>query len=381
MMITKEKFVKINKWAVIVAIFAYLIGVFGPLKYLQPGLLFVFFAGFLCLLNKDYLAPKPRAAGMLWLLPLGVTIFTATAPLTAGKGNPLLFLVTLLCCLIPCIMLVTGSSEEKMPKRPRLKIIVVRTVFQSSIFVIWASVTSYAFIKGTRPDMFFWAMFHVGTVSILPVFLGRVICGWICPNCTLQDGLLKNMTYKRPITLHKAIEAQSSSCAMNISGKADARAPLFPATLLLAWFPMFFAETIFDLTQKDWWPVVFLYGLMFFSLLMPWRKLCTYFCFLSSYRGINCHNSLWRIRYNRSQCKQCKICQAEKVCPFYIDIRNQDNEMPGTCCLCFSCMEACPFEGVITFTRNPAEKARLKLEAKTGIIEAKPAAPEAPKAA
>jgi hypothetical protein len=35
-------------------------------------------------------------------------------------------------------------------------------------------------------------------------------------------------------------------------------------------------------------------------------------------------------------------------------------------------MEACPFEGVITYTRNSAEKARLKLEAKTGIIEAKP---------
>ena len=74
------------------------------------------------------------------------------------------------------------------------------------------------------------------------------------------------------------------------------------------------------------------------------------------------------------KCKQCKVCQAEKACPFYIDIRNQDNEMPATCCLCFSCMEACPFEGVITYTRNPAEKARLKAEAKTGI-------PDAPKAA
>jgi ferredoxin-type protein NapH len=372
MMIAKDKFITINKWALIVAIFVYLIGVFSPLNYLQPGLLFVFFAAFLCLLNKDYLAPKPRAAAHLWMMPVVVTIFTATSPLTAGNGNPLLFLVTLLCGLIPCIMLVTGSSEEKMPRRPRLKIVVVRTIVQTSIFVIWASVTSYAFIHGTRPDIYFWAAFHVITVSFLPVFFGRIVCGWICPNCTLQDGLLKNMTYKRPIKLNNSIEAQSSSCAMNISGKADARAPLFPATLLLAWFPVFFIETIFDLTQKDWWPVVFLYALMFCSLLMPWRKLCTYFCFLSSYRGINCHNSLWRIRYNRSQCKQCKVCQAEKVCPFYIDIRNQDNEMPGTCCLCFSCMEACPFDGVITFKRNPAEKARLSQEAKTGIIEAKP---------
>ena len=101
MMIAKEKFVTINKWAVFIAIFLYLIGVFSPLNYLQPGLLFVFFAGFLCLFHKDYLAPKPRAAGMLWLLPVWITIFTATTPLTAGTGNPLLFLLTLLTSLIP----------------------------------------------------------------------------------------------------------------------------------------------------------------------------------------------------------------------------------------------------------------------------------------
>jgi len=50
----------------------------------------------------------------------------------------------------------------------------------------------------------------------------------------------------------------------------------------------------------------------------------------------------------------------EEACPFYIDIRNQDNEMPATCCLCFSCMEACPHEGVITFKRAKEEKERIK---------------------
>jgi len=375
MMISKEKFVTINKWAVFFAIFLYLIGIFTPVKYLQPGLLFVFFAGFLCLFHKDYLAPKPRAAGHLWLVAVVITIFTAASPLTSGSGNPLMFLLSLLACLIPCILLLTGSSEEKMPKRKRLKAIVVRTVVQTGIFVIWASVTSYCFIKGTRPDMLFWAMFHVSTVAIFPVFFGRAICGWICPNATMQDALYKNMDYKRPIeNLPRAIDAQSSTACMNISGKADARAPLFPATLLLSWFPMFFAETIWDLTGVAWYPIVFMYGLIVLSLVFKWRKMCTHFCWLSSYRGINCHNSLWRIRYNRSQCKQCKVCAAEKACPFYIDIRNQDNEMPATCCLCFSCMEACPFEGVITYTRNPAEKARLKLEQTTGF-------PEAPKAA
>ena len=91
MMIVKDSFVRINKWALFSAIFLYLIGVFTPLKYLQPGLLFAFFAGFFCLFHKDYFAPKPRLAGHLWMLPLGVTILTMNSPLTKGDGNPLLF--------------------------------------------------------------------------------------------------------------------------------------------------------------------------------------------------------------------------------------------------------------------------------------------------
>jgi hypothetical protein len=375
MLITKDSYVRVNKWALFSAIFLYVIGIFSPLKYLQPGVLFVFFAGFFCLFHKDYFVSKPRLAGHVWLFPLAVTLLTASTPLTAGDGQPLLFVLSFLTCLLPFVVFISARSEEKPPRKPRLKAVTIRTIVQSSIFMIWASVTSFCFIKGTRPDMLFWAMFHVFTVAMFPVFFGRVICGWICPNATLQDALFKNMTFKRPIeNLPRAIDAQSSTACMNISGKADVRAPLFPATLLMSWFPMFFAETVWDLTGVAWYPIAFMYGLFILSLVFKWRKMCTHFCWLSSYRGINCHNSLWRIRYNRSKCKNCKVCQAEKACPFYIDIRNQDNEMPATCCLCFSCMEACPFDGVITYTRDPVEKMRLKLEAKTGI-------PDAPKAA
>jgi Fe-S-cluster-containing hydrogenase component 2 len=366
MMLKKEKFITINKWALYTGMTLYVIGLFTPVKYLQPGLLFAFFAGFFCLLHKDYFAAKPRVAAHLWMLPVFVTLMTSQAPLVKNPGdNPGMFVLSLLTSLIPFLLLIGAQSEEKPPRKPRLKIVSFRTVVQCTIFMIWASVTSYCFIKGTRPDMLFWAMFHVFTVVMFPAFIGRLICGWICPNATLQDALFKNMTYKRPIpTLPKAIDAQSSTAAMNISGKFDARAPLFPATLLMAWFPMFFAETIWDLTKVDWYPIAFMYPLILGSMLFPWRKMCTHFCWLSPYRALNCHNSLWRIRYNRTKCKNCKVCQAEKACPFYIDIRNQDNEMPATCCLCFSCMEACPFEGVITYKRDPAEKARLKAESK-----------------
>jgi len=42
MNITKERFIAINKYVLFAAIFIYLIGVFTPVNYLQPALIFVF---------------------------------------------------------------------------------------------------------------------------------------------------------------------------------------------------------------------------------------------------------------------------------------------------------------------------------------------------
>ena len=370
MNITLERFIRINKWAIFAAIFVYLVGVFTPVKYLAPGLIFCFGAAFFLLLHPKYFLPRLKLAAHIWMVPVAITLLTAKLGLEPVDRDPdasnwLWYGYTLAICLIPMLLLFTGSSDARIPKKQRMKIVSARTVVQCCVFMIWASVTSYAFIKGSRPDLAFWAAFHVSTVAVLPFLFGRVICGWICPNATMQDALYKNMDYKRPIPkLPRAIEAQSNTCAMNTSGEVDKRAPLLPATLLLSWFPMFFAETVFDLTPVDWYPVSFMYGLILLSLLFKWRKMCTHFCWLSSYRAMAGHGSMWRIRYNRNTCRNCKRCLAEEACPFYINITAQDNEMPATCCLCFSCMEACPFDDVLTFRRAPEEKKRLKAMAK-----------------
>ncbi len=200
----------------------------------------------------------------MWLLPLGVTLFTASTP--ADRRRRQSAAVYAVAADLPDSLYYVDDRllrRKSRRRKPRLKAVTIRTIVQCSIFMIWASVTSFCFIKGTRPDMLFWAMFHVFTVAMFPVFFGRVICGWICPNATLQDALYKNMTFKRPIeNLPRAIDAQSSTACMNISGKVDVRAPLFPATLLLSWFPMFFAETVWDLTGVAWYPIAFMYGLI-----------------------------------------------------------------------------------------------------------------------
>jgi polyferredoxin len=362
MNITRQRFININKYAVGAAIIIYLVGVFG-IKIIQPGIFFVFGAAFFLLLHQQYFIGRLKLAAHLWLIPALIGCLTypiLLEPEPSGQNTAQLALV-LLISLIPFLLLITGKTEETPSKKDRLKIISTRIVVQICVFMLWATVTAFAFIKGSRSDLLFWGMFHVFTVAIFPFLIGRVICGWFCPNATMQDALYKNMTYKRPIEkLPKAIEEQSRTAAMNISGPIDKDAPLLPFTLLLCWFPLFFTETVFDLTGVMWYPVAFMYGLIVLSLVFPWRKACTHFCWLSSYRAMCGHGSLWRIRFNKSNCKDCKVCKAEEACPFFIDIRNQDNEMPASCCLCFSCMEACPFDEVITFRRAKEEKERLK---------------------
>ena len=363
MVITQERFIAINKYALIAAIIIYLVGVFTPLKVLQPGIIFTFWAGFFLLLHQPYFLSRVRLAAHLWLVPafIGALTYPILIENEPSGHNITHLVLVLLISLLPFFLLVTGTTEAAHSKKSRLKIVSARTVVQTFIFMLWATLTAFAFIKGSRGDLLFWGMFHVFTVAIFPFIIGRVLCGWLCPNATMQDALYKNMTFKRPIgKLSKAIEEQSHSSAMYVSGQVDKHAPYLPFTLLLCWFPMFFTETVFDLTGVMWYPVAFMYGLIGLSLFMPWRKVCTHFCWLSSYRAMCGHGSLWRLRFNRSKCKQCKICQAEEACPFFIDIRNQDNEMPASCCLCFSCMEACPFKGVISFRRAPEEKARVK---------------------
>ena len=370
MQIKKERFINLNKYAIVAAIILYFIGVFTPVKVLQPGLLFCFGAGFFCLFHQEYFLGRLKLAAHVWLIPLAMTCLTSGIPLQREtNGTSALFLVlTFFTCAIPFMLLMAGKTDEQPSAKQRIKIISARVVVQISIFLIWLSVTSFVYIRGidyystNRPDLLFWGMFHVFSTALLPFIIGRVLCGWMCPNATMQDGLYKNLKYKRPIDkLPRAIDEQSHSRAINISGSVDKTASYLPFTLLLTWFIGFNIETIWDLTEEPWWPMfAFMFGLMIFSLLFPWRKLCTHFCWLSGYRAMCGHGSLWRLRFNRSQCKQCKMCKAEEACPFYIDIRNQDNEMPVSCCLCFSCMEACPFGGVITFRRTKEERKRIK---------------------
>lgn len=353
MIIDKTKFIQIHKVLMIVFIAYYLLSVF-VLKSLQPAIIIAMCVCLFNLFHENYYCGRLKMAAFSWLVPILAIALFAQNPIKSTVASACVYdvIFTLILCIIPVILLVTGKAAQKPSQRSTIPIVKIRIATQVLIFAIYALASALTWIKGGKTELFFWAGVNILTVSLLPFLVGRAMCGWICPNATLQDGLFKHLNYPRPIQLSPAIEEQSRSSAMYLSGEADKGAPYLPFSLLIAWFPIFILETVFDLTAAVWYPLCFAYALYILSLLFPWRKFCTYFCWFSSYRCLASHNSLWRIKFNQSACRSCKSCAAEKACPMHIDIRQQQGEMPATCCVCFSCMDKCPYPDVITFKKN-----------------------------
>ncbi len=352
MIIKRESFINLHKYTFLLAAGYYLAGVF-LLKRLDYAIFVIIGVILFNLFHLQFYQGRPKLAAVNWILPVIVALLTANQGLAKATGSNLLhFFWVLLLSMVPMGILFFSLSSEKVSMRKRIPIIKVRIIVQLLIFMLYLYLSAYTWIIGGKSELFFWGMVNVFTVALAPFFFGRILCGWICPNATLQDALYKNLSFQRPITkLPEVITSQSETSKMWLSGKVDRDAPYLPFTLLVTWFVVFFLETVFDLTPEVWYPLVFAYGLFSVSLIMPWRKFCTYFCWLSAYRSLAAQNSFWRLHFNRNQCKNCKTCLAETACPFYIDIHNLNDEMPATCCNCFACMDACPQKGVITFNK------------------------------
>jgi ferredoxin len=353
-LLTRQRFIDIHTYIFAAAAAVYLTGIFGT-KILQPGTIAVLGVCCFNLLHLDYLLARPRQAACTWLVPLAAVPMTWQSLIeqAPGRQNIPYGMLTAGLALIPLLLLLTARPDAALPIKKRLVSIKVRIVVQTLIFMLYLMLTAVAWIRGSRVDLIFWGLFHVLATALLPFLVGRALCGWICPNATIQDALYKYLNFPAPIPrLPRAIEAQSSTAAMAVSGPIDAGASYVPATLLIAWFILFLIETTFDITQVKAYNIFFMFGVITLSFLFPWRRLCAYFCWIAGYKTLAGQTSLWRIRYNRAACRQCARCAAEAACPFFIDIRNQASEMPATCCLCFECRQACPHEDVITCKRK-----------------------------
>ncbi|MEI6127995.1 MAG: hypothetical protein WCQ99_15720, partial [Pseudomonadota bacterium] len=185
MTITLQRFIDINKYALGIAMFIYVNALFDPLyiqaglfccaavgaynllrqkraaailKYapaavilysltfilnvriLQPGIILILGAGLFSLLHHKYLSARLYQAALVWTVPIVVCCATYGRPIQqeAVSNGGFFFFLTAAVSSIPFLLLLSGKPLESAPKKSRLKVVKVRILVQTAVFMVWA---------------------------------------------------------------------------------------------------------------------------------------------------------------------------------------------------------------------------------------------------
>ena len=202
------------------------------------------------------------------------------------------------------------------------------------------------------------SMYIVGLLVIFGTFLGRFVCGFLCP-----FGLIQDLLYKIPF--FKKIR--------RLPGE---RALRFLRFVFLAIFVILLPMFVIDVTGlgEPWfckwicpvgtleggvplvllnkamrasagfifrWKIAILAFTLVFSVVI-YRPFCRYVCPLGAIYGIFNKISIYRFKIDENKCTKCGACQ--KICKLDIPVYKNPNSMD--CIRCGECKAACPHNAI-----------------------------------
>ena len=204
------------------------------------------------------------------------------------------------------------------------------------------------------------ALYVTGLLVLFGTFLGRFVCGFLCP-----FGLIQDLIYKIPLV--KKIR--------RLPGEKALRYLRF---VFLAVFVLLLPAFIADFTGlgQPWFckwicpvgtleggiPLVLLNSAMreaagfifrfkliillitLFSAVIIYRPFCRYVCPLGAIYGIFNKISFYRFTIDSTKCTGCGACQ--KTCK--LDIPVWQNPNSADCIRCGDCKTACPNQAIVT---------------------------------
>ena len=209
------------------------------------------------------------------------------------------------------------------------------------------------------------SLYALGLMAAFGLFLGRFVCGWLCP-----FGLVQDLLYKIPLGKNrKGVSRKKKNLpghryliwlkyvvlalfvvilpmtVTNIVGMGDPWLCKYicPSGTLLAGIPMTaLNEGLREAAGLLFrWKLLVLLAILF--LAVKWyRPFCKYLCPLGAFYGFFNRIALYRLQVNGDRCIRCGQCQT--ACGMDIRVWEDPNSME--CIRCGACRSACPAEAI-----------------------------------
>jgi polyferredoxin len=202
------------------------------------------------------------------------------------------------------------------------------------------------------------SMYVVGILVVFGTFLGRFVCGFLCPFGLIQDLLFKIPFVKkiRRLPGEKALRWLRFVflgifviiLPMFVEDFMGMSEPWFckwicPVGTLEGGIPLVLLNSAMRSAAGFLfkWKLVILIVILLSSIVI-YRPFCRYFCPLGAIYGIFNKISFYRLRVDPTKCTKCGTCQ--KVCKLDIEVFKNPDSMD--CIRCGDCKTACPHKAI-----------------------------------
>ena len=193
----------------------------------------------------------------------------------------------------------------------------------------------------------------LGFFFLVGSFLGRFVCGWLCPFGLVQDLLHKIPVFRKRkiLPMHRILKYGKYIVLIFLAGIGSlflfggfAKVPAFckylcPSGTLFGAVPLLIAnEPLRNLAGGlFFWKLGILLMIILLSLKV-YRPFCQYLCPLGAIYGLFNRFSLVQIHWDKERCISCMAC--ERACPVALSI--SEISKASECIRCGKCIEACP---------------------------------------
>ena len=214
-------------------------------------------------------------------------------------------------------------------------------------------------VLGAKSPKF--AFYVIGYLSLIGVFVGRFICGWLCP-----FGLVQELIHKIPvkkITVPEKLDKWLRKLKyvfllvfvlllpIILKDEFGLSSPYFckwlcPVGMLDGGIPLLILnEALRPAAHFLYaWKLLILIVIILLSVVIN-RPFCKYMCPLGAFYGLFHRFSFMQLQCDKVTCIECGACA--KICEMQVDPTK--NSCSAECIRCGECVSACPV-GALKFT-------------------------------